>query len=196
LSNVVNRRNFFPALTALAIPTIANATGKITPPKCECKDGKDGKNGKDGKDGLPGPKGDKGDKGDPGECKCNHELKSVHADFELTIAGYPAGLPEVIVNTPSTGVLMDELWYYPKLGACVFFDYSKPEPEFIAFWRGGEFPTWDKVTPMGIRVWNWHVHNNQTGRNHVCLVSLDKILAKPGRIIQNWTKITPSFGSF
>lgn len=188
---MISRREILPSVFGLGITgAIANAQSNTykKPEECNCKC--------EGKVGPPGPKGDKGDKGDPGICECKHEQKSLHVDFELTIAGYPAGLPEIIVNTPSNGALMDELWYYPKLGACVFFDYSKSVPEFIAFWRGGEYPTWDRITPLGVRVWNWHVHNTSTGKNHVCSVSLDKILSKPERIIQNWTSIPVLWGSF
>lgn len=193
---MITRRNIFPSILAVTTTgAIANATGKTPECNCKCKDGKDGK---DGKPGPPGPKGEKGEKGDPGECECKHVIRSIHVDFELRALGIPIPVPDIIANTPNDGKtgLMDELWYFKSHKACVFFDYSKPEPEYIVFYRGGEFPVWDRVHGIGHRVWNWIVQNPQTGCAHACIVSLDKILAKPERIIQNWTKIPTTYGSF
>ena len=190
---MITRRNILPGiLTGLGFTTIANATGNPKPCTCNCKDGKDGK---DGKPGPPGPKGEKGDKGDPGVCPCKPKvLKSIHVDFELNVLGMPIGKPDIIVSTPSLGELNDELWYFKSFNACVFFDYN--EQKFITFHRGGEFPVWDTVTPIGPRVWNWAILNPQTSQYHACLVSLDRILSKPERVIQNWTRITTTYGSF
>lgn len=182
---MITRRDIFPAALGLTVPTLAGATGKKEKCECECKP-------------IPGPKGDKGDKGDPGKCECKHEPESIHVDFEIRALGFPIPLPDIIVNTPNNGNtgLMDELWYFKIHKACVFFDYSKPVPEYIVFYRGGEFPEWERITPMGYRVWNWLVQNPQSGAAHGCIVSLDMILAKPERIIQNWTPITTTYGKF
>lgn len=197
--NPITRRALWSSIPALAIPAIASAT-YTKPKKCEC-DCKDGKEGPKGDTGPAGPKGDKGDKGDPGVCNCQpKELKSIHVDFELTIKGLAIPQPSVIINTPGVGALNDELWYFPQWNACVFFDYNHPSgiPHYITFYRMGEFATWDRVTPMGVRVWNWHKQNPETGRNHSCVVSLDKILANRNKIIQDWTPLTSAitYGSF
>lgn len=186
---MITRRDIFPSLVAVTTTgAIANAQNTYKKPKeeeckCECE----------GKVGPPGPKGDKGDKGDPGICECKHESRSLHVDFEIVINGFKLPTPDIIVNTPSSGKtgLMDELWYYKNWNACVFFDYSKPIPEYIIFWREGEATTyWDSVSGIGVRVWNWII------KGHACVVSLDKILSKPSRIIQNWAQIIPTNGNF
>lgn len=193
--NPITRRALGPAML-FGLPAIASAT-YTKPKKCECNC----KDGEKGDPGDPGDKGDKGDKGDPGECKCKpKEPKTIHVDFELTVLGMPIPTPEIIVNTPNAGALNDELWYFPRWNACVFFDYNHPSgiPHYITFYRGGELSSWDKVTPMGVRVWNWHKQNPTTGANHSCVVSLDKILANRSKIIQDWTPITSAitYGSF
>jgi len=190
----MNRREVIPSMLGLGIGTVANAQTNTykKPEECNCKC--------EGKVGPPGPKGDKGDKGEPGECNCKHEPKSLHVDFELNVLGLPIPVPDIIVNSPNSGEtgLMDELWYFKRWNACIFFDYSKPIPEYIVFLRGGELPNWDKVSAIGMRVWVWHAFNPATGSNHACVVSLDKILANPSKIIQNWTSLNNSvtFGKF
>lgn len=192
---MINRRNVIPSLLGVVVPSVALATYK-TPPKKECNC--DCKDGEKGDPGDKGEKGDKGDKGEPGTCNCKHEFRTVHADFEISILGLDIPQPSIIVNTPNNTPLNDELWYFPQWNACIFFDYALPVPHFITFYRGGELDSWDKVTPMGIRVWNWHKQNPATGRNHVCTVSLDKILANTNKIIHPWTPITPylTFGNY
>ena len=187
---MITRRDILPSVFGLGIAGVANAqTNTYKKPKeeeCKCKC--------EGKIGPPGPKGDKGDKGDPGICECKHEQKSLHVDFELNVLGLPVGKPDIIVSTPSLGELNDELWYFKSHNACVFFDYN--EKKYIVFYRGGEFPVWDTITLVGMRVWNWAILNPVSNQYHACLVSLDKILSKPERIIQNWTSIPVLWGSF
>lgn len=196
---MITRREIFPSLVAVSTTGLAHAQTttfrkkietECENEKCECE-------------GKPGPKGDKGDKGDPGICECKHESRSLHVDFEIfpnIMNGIPLPLPDIIVNTPNAGNtgLMDELWYYKRWNACVFFDYSKPISEYIIFWREGEIANWDMISPIGMRVWNWIARNPDNTAAHACIVSLDRILSKSSRIIQDWTPITNSitFGSF
>ena len=191
---MITRREIFPSLVAVTTTGLAHAQTttfrkkietECENEKCECE-------------GKPGPKGEKGDKGDPGTCECKHESRSLHVDFEIVINGFKLPTPDIIVNSPNGSDLMDELWYFKKWNACIFFDYSKPIPEYIVFLRGGEIPNWDKVSAIGMRVWTWHAFNPATGSNHACVVSLDKILANPSKIIQNWTSLNNSvtFGKF
>ena len=176
----IDRRSLIPALAAMSVASVADAT--TVPPK-KCKDGKDGK------DGKPGPKGDPGPPGPPGQCECTHPLISSHVDYELTAAGYSIPLPDLSIPTPGPKIA-NELWYYRSINACVFFDYHAPTPQYIVFRRGGELRQWDRITPLGDRLWNWIAQNPTTGKAHACIVSLDRILSDRTKIIQDWTPIS------
>lgn len=189
---MITRRNIIPAALGLAIPSLVQATGS-KPPKCECKC-----------EGKPGPKGDTGPMGPAGpkgECNCKPKTPiSIHLDAEyyLQSNGFPIPTPDITVPTPSNGVLANELWYFKNPNACVFFDYNHSSgiPHFIVFFRAGELNSWDKITPLGDKVWNWIAQNPTTGRAHICIVSLDKIISNPARIIQGWTPIDKAYLTF